>query len=139
VPCMELMPICKARCCRLRFSLSSRDLDEGVIRWDYGKPYQIRQRASDGYCVHNDHATGGCTTHAHRPKVCRTYSCKDDKRIWLDFDNRIVAPFEAIFRAPERLGPIDLVGRLRERRLARELERSAVEEAFAEPGPREGT
>ena len=47
-PCEELIPICEARCCKLTFSLSSADLDEGVIRWDYGQPYLIRQRASDG-------------------------------------------------------------------------------------------
>jgi len=140
LPCMELMPICKARCCRLRFSLSTRDLDEGVIRWDYGKPYQIRQRASDGYCVHNDPTSGGCTVHPQRPKVCRTYSCATDTRIWLDFEKRIIAPMDAINQAPPaRAEPLDLLGRLRERRLARMLERSAIDETFAEDKPREGT
>ena len=86
---MELLPICQARCCKLSFPLSTQDLDEGVIRWDYGEPYLIRQRASDGYCVHN--GAGSCTVHAQRPMICRTYTCKDDKRIWADFDARILA------------------------------------------------
>ncbi len=131
VPCLELMPICKARCCRLRFALSSIDLDEGIIRWDYGKPYQIRQRASDGYCTHNDVDTGHCTVHANRPRICRTYDCKDDKRIWLDFANKIPAPPEAIFASREP-PKIDLVERLRARRFAQELERETIDETFAE-------
>jgi len=69
--CSELLHLCKARCCQLTFCLSTQDLDEGVIRFDYGQPYLIRQRASDSYCVHNDPATHGCTVHTHRPRVCR--------------------------------------------------------------------
>ena len=46
-PCDELLHLCKARCCTLSFALSTADLDEGVIRWDYGQPYLIRQRASE--------------------------------------------------------------------------------------------
>src|SRR5262249_34655223 len=66
-PCAELLPICQARCCKLSFPLSTQDLDEGVIRWDYGEPYLIRQRDSDGYCVHND--AGRCSVHAQRPMI----------------------------------------------------------------------
>jgi Fe-S-cluster containining protein len=131
VPCLERMHICKARCCRLRFSLSTLDLDEGIIRWDYGKPYQIRQRASDGYCTHNDAATGHCTVHANRPRICRTYDCKDDKRIWADFANMIPAPLEAIF-TPRDPPEIDLVARLQARRFAHEMERETLDETFAE-------
>ena len=91
VSCMELLPICKAACCKLQFPLSTRDLDEGIIRWDYGRPYMIRQRASDGYCVHNDPNTRGCGVYSHRPAICRTYDCREDKRIWIDFEKRIPA------------------------------------------------
>ncbi len=91
VPCAELMPLCEARCCTLSFALSTEDLDEGVIRWDYGQPYLIRQRASDGYCVHNDPDDHGCTVHALRPRVCRSYDCRKDTRIWDDFAQRIPA------------------------------------------------
>jgi Fe-S-cluster containining protein len=91
VPCSELMPICHARCCKLSFALSTEDLDEGVIRWDYGQPYLIRQRASDSYCVHNDPQTHACTVHAQRPRVCRRYDCRKDARIWADYEKRIIA------------------------------------------------
>jgi Fe-S-cluster containining protein len=96
-PCAELMPICRAACCRLSFALSTQDLDEGVIRWDYAQPYLIKQRESDRYCVHNDPASHGCTVHAQRPGTCRTYSCADDPRIWADFENRVLAaPIETL-------------------------------------------
>ena len=91
IPCAELIPICKARCCRLLFPLSFQDLDEGVVEWEYAMPYIVRKRA-DGGCVHNDPTTHACTVHAQRPASCRKYDCRKDKRIWLDFEQRIPAP-----------------------------------------------
>jgi Fe-S-cluster containining protein len=122
VPCAELMPLCQARCCRLRFALSTADLDEGLIRWDYGQPYLIRQR-DDGYCVHNDPETRGCTVHAARPRPCRVYDCRDDKRIWTDFAQRIPAPLDhACFEDPG----FDLMERARARSVALWREAAAV-------------
>ena len=122
VPCDELLPICEARCCKLHFALSTQDLDEGVIRWDYGQPYRIRQRASDHYCVHNDPATHGCTVHAQRPRVCRSYDCRKDPRIWADFERRILAP-PGVQREPPEL---DLFARARTRAAAFHMEDIAV-------------
>lgn len=95
IDCAALIPICNARCCRLSFPLSVQDLDERIVQWDYGKPYMIRQKA-DGYCVHNDCSSNHCSVYQHRPATCRAYDCRDDKRIWLDFENRIPAPESAI-------------------------------------------
>jgi hypothetical protein len=94
-PCTELIPICHGRCCRLIFALSTQDLDEGVVRWDYGRPYMIRQRASDGYCVHSDPTGRGCTVYEQRPAVCRRYDCRSDPRIWADYERRIPASGDA--------------------------------------------
>ncbi|EYF03824.1 YkgJ family cysteine cluster protein [Chondromyces apiculatus] len=91
IDCEARIPLCKARCCALRFALSVQDLDERVVRWDYGRPYQIAQRP-DGYCVHIDERSGGCTIYAQRPGVCRSYDCRRDRRIWTDFERRIPAP-----------------------------------------------
>ena len=91
IDCASLIPICKARCCKLYFSLSYQDLDEGVVQWDYGRPYQIRKR-EDHYCVHSDAQTKQCTLYAQRPSTCRIYDCREDKRIWTDFANKIPAP-----------------------------------------------
>jgi Fe-S-cluster containining protein len=91
IDCDARIPLCRARCCTLHFPLSNQDLDERVVKWDYLKPYIIRQREDDGYCVHNDPSTKGCTVYHHRPAVCRTYDCRQDKRIWIDFEKRIPA------------------------------------------------
>jgi hypothetical protein len=137
VPCAELIPLCGARCCQLSFALSTEDLDEGVIRWDYGQPYLIRQRASDGFCVHNDPASRGCTVHAQRPRVCRTYDCRRDSRVWIDYERRVPAPRDAM---PEYADPppFELVERARRRAAAVRAEMTAINETFADGAPRRG-
>jgi len=126
-PCDEVLHLCQARCCTFDFYLSTVDLDEGVLRWDHGRPYLIRQRA-DGYCVHNDAATHRCTVHAGRPRVCRTYDCRDDRRIWLDFAARIPAPPEDATLQPQVAPPtaFDLVERARARAAAIQRERASI-------------
>lgn len=92
IDCASLVYLCQARCCTFKFYLTKQDLDEGVARWDYGNPYWIKQ-SSNGFCVHSDRASGTCTIHAQRPHVCRAYDCRQDKRVWIDFEQRIPAPF----------------------------------------------
>ena len=145
VPCAELIPLCHGRCCTLSFALSTGDLDEGVIRWDYGQPYLIRQRASDGYCVHNDPDSRACTVHQHRPRVCRSYDCRRDPRVWIDYEQRIAAPMPGAGDA-QRSDLVDravgkgfnLVERVQARAAAVRRETLAINESFAEPGPRTG-
>jgi len=107
IPCDELIPLCRGRCCTLHFPLTSQDLDERVVKWNYLQPYVIRQRADDRYCVHNDPTTRGCTVYHHRPAVCRTYDCRKDKRIWVDYEKRIptVDPSLEPRDAPVPFGP----------------------------------
>jgi Fe-S-cluster containining protein len=93
VDCQSLMSICQGRCCKLSFPLSFQDLDEHVIQWDYSTPYLIRRRA-DGYCVHFDREGGICLVYENRPAPCRMYDCRSDKRIWTDFEKRILASDE---------------------------------------------
>ena len=140
-PCAELLHLCGARCCTLDFPLSTADLDEGVIRWDYGQPYRIRQRTSDGYCVHCDPDDHRCTVHAQRPRVCRTFHCQDDPRIWIDYARRIPAPAEAarIAPPPHESAEFDLMERLAARTAVVAGERRALGHSFADataqPGP----
>lgn len=89
VDCDARMHICQAVCCSLPFPLSAAEVEAGDVRWDLGHPYVIRQSA-EGYCVHNDRATGGCDVYHKRPGVCRSYSCAHDDRIWKDFDNMVL-------------------------------------------------
>jgi Fe-S-cluster containining protein len=91
IDCEARVHLCKARCCTLVFPLSVQDLDERVVRWDYARPYQIGRRP-DGYCIHNQPGTCRCQVYEHRPGVCRQYDCRNDKRIWSDFEQRIPAP-----------------------------------------------
>jgi len=89
VDCGARMHVCEAVCCKLKFALTSDEIEAGVVKWDIGHPYIIRQN-STGYCCHNDSTTNGCTIYAGRPSLCRRYSCKDDARIWTDFDNMVL-------------------------------------------------
>jgi hypothetical protein len=114
-PCAELLAICEARCCRLRYPLSPQDLDEGVARWDYGRPYLIRHR--DGMCVHNT-AARTCTIYDRRPAPCRAFDCRGDARIWIDYDRRIPAPLPALDDDAPVIEREHLVERVRARQLA---------------------
>jgi Fe-S-cluster containining protein len=85
VDCEARMPVCQAVCCQLDFALSYDEVENGVLRWDMGRPYLIRHEA-DGLCCHNDRASGGCSVYDDRPTPCKRYSCAGDERIWKDFD-----------------------------------------------------
>jgi Fe-S-cluster containining protein len=134
-PCAEVLHLCQARCCTFDFALSPLDLDEGILRWDYGQPYLIRQRASDHYCVHNDATTRHCTVHDQRPRICRVYDCTSDPRVWVDFANRIPAPMEAAQNQPKL--PIDtafdLMDRVKARAAAIAAERASMAAPWSDP------
>lgn len=91
IDCENRVHLCRAACCRLRFALSPQDVQEGVVRWELGQPYLIAHD-SDGCCVHLDRERHGCTIYDRRPMPCRGYDCRNDARIWLDFEKRIVNP-----------------------------------------------
>jgi hypothetical protein len=91
VDCENRLHLCHATCCRLRFALSQQDIYEGIVRWNLGQPYMIAHD-KDGYCTHIERGTCRCTVRENRPLPCRAYDCRDDKRIWIDFENKIVNP-----------------------------------------------
>ena len=139
IPCAELIALCGGRCCMLTFALSTEDLDEGVIRWDYGQPYLIRQRASDGYCVHSDPENRACTVHQYRPRVCRSYDCRKDPRVWIDYEQRIPAPLRGgTFDDRGQGSAFDLLERARARAGAIHREMMAISDSYADAGPRPG-
>ncbi len=86
VNCHERLHICKSACCRLQFALSIEEIEAGNSKWDLGQPYLIRQN-SEGCCSHLDGETKRCEIYNDRPGVCRSYSCKEDNRIWKNFEN----------------------------------------------------
>jgi Fe-S-cluster containining protein len=88
IDCASRLHLCKAACCRLNFALSKQDVEEGVVQWEFGRPYMIRHGA-DGYCAHLDREGCRCGVYQHRPYPCRAYDCRGDERIWADFEARI--------------------------------------------------
>jgi len=91
IDCASRVHICKAKCCTLNFYLTDQDLDEGIVSWDYGRPYWIRKKEDD-YCAHCEPGTWRCKIHEHRPYVCRAFDCRNDERIWVDFEKMIPSP-----------------------------------------------
>jgi hypothetical protein len=91
IDCEARLPLCGAACCKLPLALSSDDVREGVLTWDTGRPYMMA-RGADHYCVHLDRQTRQCGVYGQRPIPCRGYDCRGDRRIWLDFDARIINP-----------------------------------------------
>jgi len=50
VDCMSRLPVCKAVCCKFPFALSKQDVEEGLIHWEFSRPYLIAHY-NDGYCI----------------------------------------------------------------------------------------
>ena len=93
VDCYNRLHICKAICCKFPFALSRQDVEEGIIRWDFGRPYLIAHDA-DGYCIHLNRKTFLCTVHQHRPVPCRGFDCQNNEKwkVWQDYDKGIINP-----------------------------------------------
>jgi hypothetical protein len=91
IDCESRLALCGAACCRLPVALSKEDVEEGVLRWDLGRPYLLA-RDADRQCVHLDRGTHRCGVYGARPTPCRAYDCREDRRIWLDFEARVVNP-----------------------------------------------
>jgi Fe-S-cluster containining protein len=93
INCEDRLPICKAICCKFPFALSRQDVEEGIVRWDFGRPYLIAH-GDDGYCIHLDRKTYKCKVYENRPVPCRGFNCKDNEKwkVWLDFDKKIINP-----------------------------------------------
>jgi len=140
IPCTELLHLCEARCCRLTFVLNTQDLDEGMIRWDYARPYWILQRPEDGYCIHNDAGTRRCTAYKDRPAPCREFDCRNDPRIWVDFERRIPAPESAMEASGDEMSAIatelseeerkELRATVRQRQTALYFEEQSLERSY---------
>lgn len=88
VDCDKRRSLCRSACCSLDVPATVQDIEEGIVRWDFGRPYFLR-RGADGRCTHLDRPSGGCGVYADRPIPCRTYSCATDERIWKDFANYV--------------------------------------------------
>ena len=91
IDCENRRHICNAVCYKMSFALSRQDIDEGTVTWNLGHPYMIA-KGVDGYCVHLDKTTYRSKIWENRPVPCRGFDCRNDKRIWLDFENKVINP-----------------------------------------------
>jgi hypothetical protein len=91
IDCESRMHLCGAACCKLPVALSKEDVEEGVLRWELGRPYLLLHD-DDHHCHHFDRETQRCGAYGERPIPCRAYDCRHDDRIWLDFEAGIVNP-----------------------------------------------
>lgn len=91
IDCENRVHLCMAACCKLQFALSRQDIQEGIVKWDLQHPYMNAQ-SKEGYCVHLQQGSCRCSIYAHRPIPCRAYDCRNDKRIWADFEKKIPSP-----------------------------------------------
>ncbi len=91
IDCEDRVHLCKSACCKMVFPLSQQDIEEGIIKWELSQPYVIA-KGTDGYCTHLDRQCLSCTAHDRRPIPCRAYDCRQDTRIWLDFEKKVVNP-----------------------------------------------
>jgi Fe-S-cluster containining protein len=94
IDCAARMHLCHARCCGFDVQLSRQDLEEGKLEWQIEKPYYLPHDQT-GYCIYQVKETGFCGAYEHRPASCRRYDCRDDKRIWEDFEKMIPAAMQS--------------------------------------------
>jgi Fe-S-cluster containining protein len=86
IDCDNLKHLCKQRCCTLNFALTEQDVREGIVKWDTQKTYRIL-KGENRYCIHL--VDGQCEIYENRPAVCRQHDCRKDKRMWVDFEERV--------------------------------------------------
>jgi hypothetical protein len=108
IDCEARLHLCQARCCSFSVELTAQDLEEGGISWALEDPYMLR-REEDGFCTHLDRDGGGCAIYRRRPAACREFDCRDDRRVWIDFEGMIPAPM------PPGLVPLASLGRREDR------------------------
>jgi hypothetical protein len=97
IDCAARIPLCGARCCSFEVALSRQDVREGKLPFVVDQPYLLPRDPATKRCacMGDGHA---CLVYEHRPATCRTYDCRDDRRVWLDFAARIPAPLPAAIR-----------------------------------------
>ena len=75
---------------------------ERKLPFEIAQPYELPRDPATKKCVCMDEH-GACTAYDYRPATCRMYDCREDRRVWLDFEARIPAPLPESIR-PEPNG-----------------------------------
>jgi Fe-S-cluster containining protein len=90
VDCASLVHLCKARCCTFHVKLGPQDVAERILEWELLDPYMLKRGPDGEHCTYL--TPTGCSVYEHRPGTCRRYDCREDSRVWIDFEQRIPAP-----------------------------------------------
>jgi hypothetical protein len=102
IDCASRLPLCGARCCSFDVILSKQDLLEKKLPFVIDQPYMLPRDPDTKRCACMDD-TGACVAYDHRPATCRTYDCREDARVWIDYEQRIPAPLPAAIRPAEHV------------------------------------
>jgi hypothetical protein len=103
IDCEARLHLCGARCCSFDVALSEQDVLERNIPFVIERPYELPRDPVTKRCVCMDD-DGMCTIYHQRPGTCRTYDCREDRRVWLDFEGRVPAPLPAFLRREPSAG-----------------------------------
>ncbi len=103
IDCAERLPLCHAVCCRMRVALTEEEVRAGKTEWVLNRPYELARGPGSPDCLYlREEKT--CWNYAGRPSVCRSYDCRNDKRVWVDFEKRIPNPnLEEVFSSVKRI------------------------------------
>ncbi|GHT40714.1 hypothetical protein FACS189443_1460 [Planctomycetales bacterium] len=89
VKCEERIHLCQQACCRIfDVHLNADEVESGRFDWNPRSPYALHKNHKG--CVHL--IEGKCAIYHNRPATCYTYSCKQDSRIWEDYEKMILNP-----------------------------------------------
>lgn len=91
IDCAAHLPLCQGRCCGFAVALTPDEVAGGTLKWNLEEPYMLSRETADGYCAHLQ-VGGACECYGDRPASCREFDCRDDRRVWLDYEQRIPAP-----------------------------------------------
>ena len=97
IDCASRIPLCGARCCSFDVMLSKQDLAERKLPFVIDEPYMLPRDPVTKKCACMD-AQGQCVAYDHRPATCRSYDCREDARVWIDYEARIPAPMPESIR-----------------------------------------
>jgi Fe-S-cluster containining protein len=92
IDCASLIPLCQGRCCSFTVELSAQDVVEKKVPWLLREPYVMPRNPATGYCTCMREEDHGCGIYQDRPGTCRVYDCREDTRVWIDYEKRIPAP-----------------------------------------------
>jgi Fe-S-cluster containining protein len=85
--CEKRIPVCQQACCRIfNIHLNSEEAESGRFDWNPRMPYTMLKNHLG--CTYL--SQGKCLIYHHRPKTCFTYSCKNDRRIWEDYEKMVL-------------------------------------------------